>query len=58
MVSHIFLTYYSLPFVIGYAIRLAIEDKIRYGEKILSLHNGRKELFQLMFKEITGLSIG
>ena len=44
--------------MIGYAIRIAIEDKIRYGEKILTLHNGLKEIYQLMFKEITGLSIG
>ncbi|CDW77413.1 UNKNOWN [Stylonychia lemnae] len=47
-----------LPFIIGYAIRIAIEDKVRYGEKILTLHNGLKEIYQLMFKEITGLSIG
>eukprot|EP00347_Sterkiella_histriomuscorum_P012277 403369208 len=47
-----------LPFLIGYAIRIAIEDKIRYGQKILTLHNGLKEIYQLVFKEITGLSIG
>ena len=42
----------------GHAIRIAIEDKIRYGEKLLKIKNGVQEIYQLMFKEITGLSIG
>ena len=39
-------------------MRLAIEDKIRYGEKIVQIHDGVRQIYQLMFKELTGLSIG
>ena len=34
-----------LPFFIGYAIRLAIEERFRYGEKLLLINNGIRELY-------------
>lgn len=44
--------------MLGSGIRKAIEDKIRYGKKLIILKHGVVELYQMLFKEITGLSIG
>ena len=36
---------YRLPYVYGYAIRLAIEEKIKYGEKIIKMGINHVELY-------------
>ena len=46
-----------MPFVLGYALRLVFEDKIRYGEKILHLKRGIIEIYQVVFKELTGIYV-
>lgn len=49
---------YRLPFIIGQAIRLAVEDKIRYGGKIILTNDGVTQIHQLIFKEMLGLPVG
>jgi hypothetical protein len=38
-------------------VRLVFEEKIRYGEKIISLKDGISELYQIVFKELTGILV-
>ena len=46
-----------MPFLLGYAIRLAIEAKIRYGERLVKLHGGIIEVYQILYLEILGLHV-
>jgi hypothetical protein len=43
--------------VFGFGVRLVFETKIRYGEKIISLNDSLPELYQIVFKELTGILV-
>lgn len=45
MVLSIQFTIVSFPFLLGYAVRLAVEKKVRYGEKLLLLNGGLIEIY-------------
>lgn len=42
----------------GQAIRLAVEDKVRYGGKIVLLDDGITQMHQMVFKELLGITVG
>lgn len=44
--------------MIGHAIRLAVEDKIRYGGKIVLMNDGLVQIHQMVFKELLGITVG
>lgn len=53
----ILLKTYRIPFVLGYAIRIAVEEKIKYGERLVMLNSGIIEIYQILFLELLGLHV-
>ena len=48
----------TFPFVIGYAIRVAIEEKLKFGREYIKANdNVLVQLYQAMFLEVVGLKV-
>lgn len=46
-----------LPFIMGYAIKITVEEKIKNGIHVMKETHNEEELFQIVYKELIGFEL-